>query len=126
MRPASSPSPPFHDSRGGFGSRENLRSAIRYSLRADAVVNWIGKNGLAQQSHGYTRDISPGGAYIFAPEFPPAGHPVQISIHLPMFGGESRVLCVTVKGHVLRIDNPPLAVESGFSIRSERVRVCAA
>ena len=107
-----------------FGSPENLRSAIRYSLRADVVVTWIGKNGLLQQSRGYTRDISPGGAYIFAAEVPAAGSPVEVSIHLPMFSGESRVPCVTVKGHVLRVDERPFAGERGFSVRCERVTVC--
>ncbi len=107
-------------------NRENLRSAVRYTLRADVIVNWTGANGLARQSRGYTRDISPGGAYIFAAEFPPAGHAVQVSIHLPMFGGESRVPCVSVKGYVLRVDDAPIAAESGFSVRSERVTVCTA
>jgi hypothetical protein len=88
-------------------------------------VKWIGNNGLAQQSRGYTRDISPGGAYIFAPEFPPSGHPVEVSIHLPTFGGESRGPCVSVMGYVLRADNPPRVAESGFSLCSERVTVCA-
>jgi PilZ domain len=126
MCPAPSSSSRFSDCHSSFGARENVRSAIRYSLRADVVVNWIGENGLARQSRGYTRDISPGGAYIFAAEFPPAGHPVQINIHLPMFGGECRVPSVTVKGHVLRVDKPPLATESGFSVRSKRVTVCNA
>lgn len=88
-------------------------------------MNWTAKTGLAQQSRGYTRDISPGGAYVFAPEFPASGHPVQITIHFPTFGGEYREPCVTVNGHVLRVDKAPLAAASGFSIRSQRVTVCA-
>lgn len=125
MRPAPSPSLQLNDRRASFGSHENRRCAIRYAIRADVVVNWVAKNGMAQQSRGYTRDVSPGGAYIFAREFPAAGHAVQITILLPTFGGESREPRVTVNGHVLRIDKPPLAGESGFSVCSQRVSVCA-
>lgn len=110
----------------GFEAPENRRCSVRYSLRADVVVHWVGQNGSAHQSRGYTRDIGTGGAYVFAPEFPPSGQVVQISIHLPMFGGETRIPCVNVKGRVLRIDKTQLAGESGFAVRNERVAVCTA
>lgn len=126
MCPAPSPKLQSNNCLREFSSRENLRCSVRYSLRAEVVVHWIGPNGIAQQLRGCTRDVSTGGAYIFAPELPPAGHAVQISIHLPMFGGESRVPCVNVKGHVLRVDKPPRATECGFAVRNEKVTVCTA
>lgn len=125
MYPAPSQLLRLNHYRRSSNSHENRRSAIRYSIRAEVVVNWIAKNGLARQSRGYTRDISPGGAYIFAPEFPAAGHSVQIIIHLPMFSGEFREPCVALEGHVVRVDKAPVAGESGFSIRSRKVTVCA-
>ncbi len=124
MSPAPSPLRQSRDRLCGFNSRRNLRSAIRYALQADVVVSWVEEDGVAHQSRGYTRDISPGGAYIFASTFPSAGHRVQVSIQLPMFAADARVSCVIVKGRVLRAEKPPLAADSGFSVRSEAVMVC--
>lgn len=71
------------------------------------------------------RDISPGGAYVFALLSPPVGHFVQLSIQLPGFPGEVSAPRVNVHGRVLRVDPAQGSNESGFSIRNEKVALCA-
>ncbi|MGH9737989.1 MAG: PilZ domain-containing protein [Candidatus Acidiferrales bacterium] len=124
MRTALSSSHACTDSVRVLLPRENRRSAVRYTLRAEVIVNWTGQCGTSEECHGYTRDISPGGAYVFTASLPPLGQPVRMSIHLPMFDGEARVPCVDVKGLVLRVDNDRGGA-SGFSVRNEKVKLCA-
>jgi PilZ domain len=107
-----------------FQPRENLRSAVRYSLRAEVIFSWITSNGTEEQAHGYTRDISPGGAYVFAEVVPPLGRPVQLSIQLPMFAGEKRSPTVQVRGQILRADTKSCAPGSGFAVRNQKVTLC--
>lgn len=107
-----------------FHARENLRSAVRYSLRADVVFSWIGPHGKEEQARGYTRDISPGGAYIFSEIVPPLGRLLQLSIHLPIFAGETHSPTVQVRGQVLRADTNGCAPENGFAVRNEKVTLC--
>jgi len=106
-----------------FHRRENLRCAVRYSLRADVVFSRIAPSGIEQQARGYTRDISPGGAYVFSDVVPPIGKSVQLSIHLPVFAGEAREPIVQVHGQVLRTDTSG-AFGSGFAVRNEKVTLC--
>jgi hypothetical protein len=109
---------------GPLGSRENRRSTIRYGLCSEVAIKWIGDDGLAYETHGYTRDISPGGAYVFSSVLPPAGARVRLNIRLPIFAGESDVPVVDVEGRVLRVDKAAVARERGFSMLSEKVVLC--
>lgn len=104
--------------------RENRRSAVRYALRAEVIVRWTRHDGIAQECPGYTRDISPGGAYVFADCFPTLRQPVRMSIHFPMLAGEVRLPCVEVKGRVLRVDQDSRGA-TGFSVCNEKVTLCA-
>ncbi len=105
-------------------SRENRRSTIRYGLCSEVVVRWIGNDGRAYEAHGHTRDISPGGAYVFSSALPAAGDRVRLSIRLPVFAGEADVPVITVEGRVLRVDKAAVAQECGFSMRNEKVALC--
>ncbi|MGH9688854.1 MAG: PilZ domain-containing protein [Candidatus Acidiferrales bacterium] len=126
MCPAPSSSHPCTDSVRVLVPRENRRSAVRYTLRAEVIVSWTGQGGIAEECRGYTRDISPGGAYVFTTSLPPLGQPVRMSIRLPMFDGEVSVPCVAVKGRVLRVDEDrDRCVASGFSVCNEKVTLCA-
>jgi hypothetical protein len=106
-------------------SRENRRSALRYALRAEVVVSWANNDGGAQESCGLTRDISPGGAYVFTPTPPPVGQKVQMSIYLPVIAGETHEPSVHVRARVLRVDSSEGASETGFAVRNEKVTLCA-
>jgi hypothetical protein len=105
--------------------RQNRRSAVRYRLSAKVVISWSGDDGLLHEFTGRTRDLSPGGAYVFSSIFPPLRQLVRMSIHLPMSDGEACVPCVDVQGHVYRIDSIPTAAECGFSVCNEKVTLCA-
>jgi hypothetical protein len=108
-----------------LGRRENLRSAVRYALRAEVVFSWTAPDGTIREGHGWTRDISPGGSYVFADLFPPQDSPVHLSIELPMLPGEARVPCVKVQGRVLRLDTVGIDTDCGFAVRNEKVTLCA-
>jgi hypothetical protein len=107
------------------GRRENIRSAVRYALRAEVIFSWTGPDGTTQGGRGWTRDISPGGAYVFSALFPPQGCSVRLNIQLPMLPGEVQVPCVEVRGRVLRLDKAGAETEPGFAVRNEKVTLCA-
>lgn len=104
--------------------RKNLRSAVRYALRAEVVFSWTAPDGTALGGSGWTRDISPGGSYIFSELLPPRGSTVQLSFELPMLPGEAKVPSVEVRGRVLRLDKASARTERGFAVRNEKVTLC--
>lgn len=108
-----------------FAPRENRRSALRYGLRAEVAFSWNSDNGTKQEGRGCTRDISPGGAYVLSPVLPPQGQSVRMSIYLPMFPGEPQAPCIAVRGRVLRAERGNATHANGFSVRNERVTLCA-
>lgn len=124
MSPAPNPSQQCADRLRVLVPRENRRSAVRYRLSAKVVISWTGGDGIEHELTGHTRDISPGGAYIFSSIFPPLKQTLHITIHLPMFAGESRIPCVDVRGHVLRVDSDAAIAECGFSVCNEKVTLC--
>lgn len=101
----------------------NTRSAVRYSLSARAVFTWRDTSGNLQESRGVTRNVSPKGAYILAPQSPANGSSLSVSIFLPPMGGESRTLCMETEGRVVRTE---IVVEGrvGFAVSSHRVNLC--
>jgi hypothetical protein len=107
------------------GRRGNRRSAVRYGLRAEVVFSWTADDGTTQVGRGWTRDISPGGSYVFSDLFPALDSSVHLNIELPMLPGEVRVPSVEVQGRVLRLDKVGPEVERGFAVRNEKVTLCA-
>jgi len=107
------------------GRRENLRSAVRYALRAEVVFSWTAPDGTTQGGRGWTRDISPGGAFVFSALFPPQGCAVRLNIQLPMLPGEVQVPCVEVRGRVLRLDKAGAEAKRGFAVQNKKVTICA-
>ncbi|MGH9681610.1 MAG: PilZ domain-containing protein [Candidatus Acidiferrales bacterium] len=101
----------------------NSRSVVRYSLSARAVFTWRDSSGNLQESRGVTRNVSPKGAYIFAPRCPANGSPLSISIFLPPMGSESRTLCIETEGRVVRTDTVTEG-SVGFAVSSHRVNLC--
>ena len=124
MRPAPTSSQQYTNGVRIHVSGENRRSAVRYALRAKVIVTWTGDDGIGHKLCGYTRDISPGGAYILSTALPALGEFVRMSIHLPMFDGEARVPRIDVTGRVLRVNK--FKEYSGFSVRNEKVTLCSA
>jgi hypothetical protein len=94
--------------------RVNLRVTVRYALQARVVFQWSDEEGASKVGRGRTRNISQRGAYIEAPDPPPSGTQIAMSIYLPALGGEARVLRVEAEGRVMRVE-PGQETESGMA-----------
>jgi len=109
-------------------AKVNLRVAVRYALHARVVFQWSAEDGAHRVGRGRTRDISQKGAYIVAPESPPSGTRVAMSIYLPALGGEARVLRVDAEGRVTRVEphqETESGITSGFAVANHEVTLSA-
>jgi hypothetical protein len=92
-----------------------LRSAVRYPIRASVVFTWRGPRG-PLQGEGVTRDISIGGIYIRTPTSPPDAVALQMEIFLPLLVSEGKRLRVLGKGQVVRVEQSSADdAQSGFA-----------
>lgn len=104
---------------------QDARRAVRYSLRANAVFDWLDERGIKRRARGYTRDISVRGAYLIATQCPPRGISVSISVYLPAQPDERSFIRVKAQGRVLRVDPAGrIGAEAGFAIHNDRVLIC--
>jgi len=96
-----------------------LRSAVRYPIRASVVFAWQGPQG-PLQGQGVTRDISKAGVYIRTPTSPPTAVAVQMEILLPSIEPEGKAVKVLSEGRVIRIEHPSgNEVQGGFAALTE-------
>jgi len=103
----------------------NFRAAVRYKLHAGVVFHWLDTGGLSRESRGFTRDVSPKGAFVFASDCPPRGTLVEMIIDLPALTGEPRTLCIKADGCILRVDSAGVTGRSsGFAVACQRVTLC--
>jgi hypothetical protein len=104
----------------------DLRETVRYALHSPAVFRWLDDGGVAHEAHGWTRDINLRGVYVFASDCPPLGVSLTMRIELPALWPDSGLIQLKVKGRVLRVDlGRGVGRCSGFSVQTERVRLCA-
>lgn len=101
------------------------RRAVRYSLETQVIFSWSDVGDLVRQSRGYTRDISPKGAYVVADCCPPSGTSLTMSFYLPTLMGELQPVQVQVQCRVSRIDSAGPGRRAGFSVENVRTRLCA-
>jgi hypothetical protein len=93
-----------------------LRSAVRYPVRASVVFSWQGPDGLVQ-GEGVTRDISKTGVYVRTPTSPPLSVAVQMEIFLPPIEPEGKAMKVLSEGPVIRVEHPSEnEAHGGFAI----------
>ena len=100
------------------------RSTVRYVLRAPAVYSWIDCEGVAHESLGYTRDVSPKGIFIVCADSPPETTSLTVSIQLSVLNGDRRgEVRIEAEGKVLRVEiGDASGNEGGFSVKNYRVR----
>jgi hypothetical protein len=104
---------------------EDARKTLRYEVRAHAVFRWVDRQGVSQECEGFTRDVSPKGAYIFASECPPRGTPMEMTIALPSAGKGTGNLHIRADCCVLRTEKVRAAQGTvGFSVQNSRVTLC--
>jgi len=108
-----------------IGSAKDLRAAVRYALEARVVFSWTDEQGVSQKGVGWTRDISPKGVYVVSSGCPPRSTAVALSVQLPVSDQQSRALSLETQGRVLRVDQRRDGRGSGFSVKHERVSLCA-
>jgi PilZ domain len=106
-------------SEGDYSSQ--VRRQIRYPLRAPVTFHWIGRDGVAHEAKGNSRDISESGAYIVARNSPPMNAGVMLEIRFPYLPELDRFHRIEMDGRVVRVD---LLLDSrsgwGFAISAQR------
>ncbi len=106
-------------SEGDYSS--HVRRQIRYPLRAPVTFHWIGRDGIAHEGKGNSRDISEGGAYIVTRSSPPMGAGVMLEIRFPYLPELDRFHRIEMEGRVVRVD---LLLDNragwGFAISAQR------
>ena len=104
---------------------EDSRKTLRYEVRARVSFHWADREGVSRASEGFTRDVSPKGAYVFASDCPPQGTPVEMTIDLPGVGKGSNNLHIRADCCVLRVDKAgAVHATIGFSVQNSRVTLC--
>jgi hypothetical protein len=92
-----------------------LRKAKRYSLSAPASFWWRRGDGVLQEGHGTTLDISTLGVFVVTTFFPPVGRHLEIEVHLPAASGVRRSVQLRGEGKVVRAGRIGPGSESGFA-----------
>jgi PilZ domain len=106
-------------SEGDYSSQ--VRRQIRYPLRAPVTFHWIGRDGIAHEGKGNSRDISESGAYIVTRSSPPMNADVLLEIRFPYLPELDRYHRIEMDGRVVRVD---LLLDNrsgwGFAIWAQR------
>ena len=115
-------SPNSEEDSGRSESRPlNKRAAVRYELRAPAVFAWVDHAGMRQERRGYTRDISPKGAFVFSLACPPSGTSLEMSIFLSVASQHERDVRIDSVGSVVRVEAEQNGLARGFSVQNSWV-----
>jgi len=100
---------------------------MRYPIQVPVRFSWSVRNGAMlarygamRQGKGRSRDISEGGAFVFARNLPPVGASISLSIQFRSAG--SRFLRMEVTGEVVRVELPlERKLHWGFAVASKTV-----
>jgi hypothetical protein len=103
----------------------DARKNVRYRLQVPAVSRWKDKErGEEHRVEGRIRDLSVGGAFIYAPVCPPAGETVKLNIVLATIPDSLRSLRLAAEGRVVRSEQPAGGQGTGgFAVLLERLLV---
>jgi len=94
------------------------RKHQRFGLEVPVVFSW--KDGHAlQQGAGLTRNLSLGGAFIFAVTLPPSGAILRFKAFLPP-GGANLPVLLRGRGEVVRLEQGHDHVPAGFAVAAEQ------
>jgi hypothetical protein len=106
-------------SEGDYSSQ--VRRQIRYPLRAPVTFHWVGRDGMAHEGKGNSRDISESGAYIVTKNSPPMSADIMLEIRFPYLPELDRFHRIEMDGRVVRVD---LLLDNrsgwGFAISAQR------
>jgi hypothetical protein len=103
-----------------------IRSQMRYPLRAPVAFSWIGRDGERHEGRGYSRDVSERGAYVLARTYPSIGASIRLEIRFLNPRGPARANQIVMEGRVVRVEfliagksNWGFAVESTHAVLHE-------
>jgi PilZ domain len=118
------------EGRGGTSLRAETkllierRDAVRYVVGLGVEFRWADRGGKSKEGKGYTRDVSPKGAYISSAEGPPVGAKLQIAFELSNDVPGLQPLGLDAEGTVLRVEpTSGKPGNRGFAVQMRRTRV---
>lgn len=94
------------------------RKHQRYGLEVPVVFSWKDVHDV-RQGIGLTRNLSLGGAFIFATTLPPSGATLRIKAFLPPSGANMPAL-LRWRGEVVRLEQGHDQVPSGFAVAADQ------
>jgi len=102
------------------------RKFVRHHLEVPVTFSWKDRKGIRHRHRGATRDISPGGMFLFAPIYPPLGATVGLDAVLPPLSPVAPRWRLVAHGRVVRVEPPPGRKGlGGFAATSEELVVRA-
>jgi hypothetical protein len=96
-----------------FGAEVELRRARRYPLSTAVTFCWDPGDGILQEGHGTTLDISSSGVFVITDLVPRAGGRLELEIYLSPAGGQSKFVRFHGEGKVVRTNKT--GAKSGFA-----------
>jgi hypothetical protein len=96
-----------------FGAEVELRRARRYPLSAAVTFCWDPGDGILQEGHGITLDISSSGVFVITDLVPRAGGRLELEIFLSPAGRQSKFVRLHGEGKVVRTNMT--GAKSGFA-----------
>jgi len=95
------------------------REHNRYRLGVPVIFLWKDGQGIWQQHMGLTRDLSVGGAFIFATDLPPSGADLKFQALLPANKG-ALPGGLHARGRVVRAEPARGTNLAGFAVALEK------
>jgi hypothetical protein len=88
---------------------------MRFALRAPVHFAWTDRDGVMHKGEGFSRDMSSHGVYVCAEwcAQPQRGLDIDIDVLLPSFSGSHRILHVTGRAKVNRVEPTATHEHSG-------------
>lgn len=93
-----------------------IRTFDRTPLVVPVSFSWFDEKGVRHQAEGYTRDVSPYGAFVLSEELPPQGSSVRFILSLPPLRPSLPNWEMQASGHVVRVEP-----EGGFAAVSDKL-----
>ena len=99
---------------------ERRRKFHRYRLDVPVVFSWNDAHKTRQEEVGLTRDLSVGGAFVFATTAPPLDANIKLKGFLPQ-GGKVLPVRMFGQGQVVRMEAVPGSLPAGFAVARGRI-----
>jgi hypothetical protein len=110
-----------------LGNRQNVTNAFahprkyaRYRLEVPVIFSWEDAQETRREQVGLTRDLSIGGAFVFALSPPPLGASIKLRV-FPAPSGQALPVRMFGNGQVVRVEPAPDYPHAGFAIAGGRI-----